>query len=218
MSILISIGNSSTAYVDTTPDECPFCHTKIVTDNIYAKVINNKLHAFLACPSTKCNETFIAYYQINYSLYEYKGIKSLSNLKVRNFNDTIKNISNSFVEIYNQAFSAEQQGLSEICGVGYRKSLEFLIKDYLIFKCNDPEKHATIREKFLGVCIKEFVDDSRIKKVAQKATWLGNDETHYERRWEGKDVSDLKILIDLTVYWIEAEVLTERYESDMRNE
>ena len=28
--------------------------------------------------------------------------------------------------------------------------------------------------------------------------WLGNDETHYERRWKDKDLDDLKVMINST--------------------
>jgi len=70
----------------------------------------------------------------------------------------------------------------EICGVGYRKSLEFLIKDYLIGRAPEGEGQAAaveaIKKKFLGTCIKEDIEDANIKLVAQRATWLGNDETH----------------------------------------
>jgi hypothetical protein len=45
--------------------------------------------------------------------------------------------------------------------------------------------------------------------VAKRAVWLGNDETHYERLWEGKTIEDLKRLIDLTVHWIAMEIDTE---------
>lgn len=41
--------------------------------------------------------------------------------------------------------------------------------------------------------------------------WLGNDETHYVRKWEASDISDLKMLIDLTAHWMTSELLTERY-------
>ena len=46
--------------------------------------------------------------------------------------DIISELSPNFCEIYNQAYIAEQTNLMQICGTGYRKSLEFLIKDYLI--------------------------------------------------------------------------------------
>jgi len=48
-----------------------------------------------------------------------------------------------------------------------------------------------------------------------RAVWLGNDETHYLRKWEQKDLTDLKNLIGLTVHWIEMEELTETVMKDM---
>ena len=101
----------------------------------------------------------------------------------------------------------------EICGVGYRKAIEFLIKDYTIGK--DPASRITIEKKMLMVCINDYVDDNRIKSVAKRAVWLGNDETHYVKKWAGKNLGDLKKLIDLTVHWIEMEKLSESFEADM---
>ena len=55
----------------------------------------------------------------------------------------------------------------------------------------------------------------KVKSCAEKAVWLGNDETHYERKWENKDINDLKLLIKLTLHHIEAEILTEKFEAEM---
>ncbi|WBX72977.1 DUF4145 domain-containing protein [Tenacibaculum pacificus] len=117
------------------------------------------------------------------------------------------------MKIYNEAYSAEQQNLKEICGVGYRKALEFLIKDYVIL--NNKEKEDKILKMGLGNCIKDLVTDDRVKSVSKRAVWLGNDETHYVRRWETKNLEDLKKLISLTVHWIEMEKLTESFETEM---
>ena len=65
-----------------------------------------------------------------------------------------------------------------------------------------------IETKMLGECIEKYVDDPRIKEVSKRATWLGNDETHYQRRWIEKDLKDLKLMIKLVLHWIEAEYLT----------
>ena len=124
----------------------------------------------------------------------------------RSFSEIIKNTSNEFCDIYNQALASESQGHLKICGVGYRKALEFLLKDYLIGL--HPDKTEEIKTKFLGKCIEEYISNANIKTVAKRAAWLGNDETHYVRIWEGKDLQDLKKLIDLTVNWIEMEQLT----------
>ena len=67
----------------------------------------------------------------------------------------------------------------------------------------------------LGKCISDFVEDNRIKETAKRAVWLGNDHTHYIKKWEGKDLNDLKLLIKLSVNWIESELMTEQFVSDM---
>jgi len=53
------------------------------------------------------------------------------------------------------------------------------------------------------------------QSVAKRATWLGNDETHYLRKWESKDINDLKTLLQLTINSIENQLLAKAYESDM---
>lgn len=194
------------------PDQCPFCHNKITPTNIfgYDNFENNSFDAFVICPNSNCKKTFIAYYSRDF-YYSHKTTQGY--LKGKTFNEVINSISNSFSEIYNQAFLAEQQNLQEICGVGYRKALEFLIKDYLIL--NTPEEKEKIEKKLLGACINDYVNNEKIKSVSKRAVWLGNDETHYIRKWEGKNLSDLKKLIDLTVHWIEMEALTKSFEEEM---
>jgi len=127
-------------------------------------------------------------------------------LKDRVFSDTLKQISPSYCEIANEAYAAEQRGLKQTCGLGYRKALEFLIKDYLI--ALSPSDRPAIEGEFLGACIAARVQNANLKSVAERATWLGNDEAHYKRKWIDKDLSDLKHMIELACYWIEGDELT----------
>jgi hypothetical protein len=122
-------------------------------------------------------------------------------------------ISPAFFDIYEQAARAESLGLDKLCGVGYRKAIEFLIKDWIAYK--RPELRPQVEHLFLGKCIKEYVEDPKIKAVAERAVWLGNDETHYVRKWMDKDINDLKTLLRLTVNWIESSLLTDRYIAGM---
>jgi hypothetical protein len=132
------------------------------------------------------------------------------------FPKEVKEISEKFCAIYNESEEAEQIGLMNICGAGYRRALEFLIKDYLIKENEcDAEK---VREKPLGACINEYLDDKKIKECAKRAAWLGNDQTHYYKIWEDKDLSDLKTLIGLTVNWIHNDCLTKVFMSEMPND
>lgn len=205
------INTGSLIEVNQTPIECPYCHqAQIPAMQVAFQREDGKYFIFCACMNAHCKFVFIVLY--DHSIRSFSQIKQAS-LKEKEFNKEIKELSQSFCEIYNQAFSSEQMELDQITGVGYRKALEFLIKDYLISL--HPDKEENIKKKFLGNCIKDDVTDSHIKAVAERAVWLGNDETHYVRKWEDKDVSHLKDLIDLCIHWIEAEIKTKRMLDEM---
>ena len=112
---------------------------------------------------------------------------------------------------------AEANGLDQIAGPGYRKSLEFLVKDFLVNHVHpgDLEKENTIKGMFLGKCIEDMIDEKRIKNCAKRAAWLVNDETHYTRKWEEKDIHDLKSLINMTVNWIDLVIASDDYLQSM---
>lgn len=209
--IKTNLGNDR--YIQGYPDKCPFCHKVVIPIIHYAyeNELDGVVEILLSCPNIDCEKSFIGYYPFeDGGQYKYS---TFGNLENKVFSDSILIISPLFVEIYNQAFFAEQHHLSEICGVGYRKSLEFLIKDYIIL--NNPDEIEKIQKKLLGQCIAEYIDDARIKTVAKRAAWLGNDETHYIRKWNGKNLQDLKKLIELTLHWIEMELLTKDFEEQM---
>ena len=199
------------------PDECPHCHKSIHPKYVSQHGYNHEDVSFmdliLSCPNRDCQKAFITTYEyLGNDEFEFHST-STGTLKKHKFSKEINKTSPIFSKIYNQSIHAEQKKLMEICGVGYRKSLEFLIKDYAIFR--NPEKKGVIEKQSLSICINNYVTDSRIIKVAKRATWLGNDETHYVRKWEGKNLTDLKKLIELTVHWIEMDLLTDSFEEEM---
>ena len=55
--------------------------------------------------------------------------------------------------------------MDEISGLGYRKSLEFLIKDFAIY--NNPEKEEQIKSTWMMKCLKEYIDNEKIKTLAE---------------------------------------------------
>lgn len=189
--------------------ECPFCHAKIIPNYLCWDSFN----LFCSCPSFGCGSHFVL---SDKGDDKYVNVLPNSIPCKKSFSEIIISISPSFVSIYNQAYYAEQINLNQICGVGYRKALEFLIKDYLISKESDEQTIENIKKKFLNNCIQENVQNDNIKNVAKRAVWLGNDETHYIRQWADKDVNNLKQLIDLTVRWIENEIETELVLQDMQ--
>lgn len=205
-------GGESLVSYDKEPNMCPFCHHTITPIRCagYANIYG--LEIIYVCSNSKCQRTFIGVYLESGQVYRLDRV-SVGTHKPRTFSDNIQTVSPNFVDIYNQALTSEHFELNHISGIGYRKALEFLIKDYLIFK--KPEKEVEIKSKLLGKCIKDDIDNQNLSDIAERAAWLGNDETHYVRKWEDKDIQDLKVLIDVAVHWIEMEMLTEKYKAEM---
>lgn len=173
-----------------------------------------------ACPRFDCQRTFITRYvgsekQELVNRPEYWKIEETFPFKAleRGFEETIQRVSTQFVALYNQAYSAEQHKLALICGAGYRKSLEFLVKDYA--KSKNPKDQVAIEKTQLGPCIQNYIVHPKVVDIAKRAVWLGNDETHYVKKWEDKDLADLKALIDLTVHWISMDRLSDEVIADM---
>ena len=58
----------------------------------------------------------------------------------------------------------------------------------------------------LGKVIDNYLKDfPKILVLAKSVAWIGNDETHYIRRHDGKDIEDLKRFILATARLISAD-------------
>lgn len=209
------------AKLNKKPDTCPICHHKISPIFLFAFEtriqISEILFVFWKCPNRVCNYPFISQYRVSSSdWHRYLGAKydkpKMPNLP--NLSHNIVNISPSFEKIYTQALAADSQSLDQIAGMGYRKALEFLIKDYAIKLW--PKDEESINKQHLSNVINRFEDVPGIRECAEKASWLGNDETHYIRKWEDKDVSDLKRLLEFVMRYIEMEEARKEYVSEMK--
>jgi hypothetical protein len=215
--ILKSDGQAGQIGLASLPDTCPNCLCAAAPIETGTGYLQNTHTAELVfrCPRLQCSKFFIGRYQkTSEGTYAFQGAVPKTLAKTKQ-NDSVNAISPAFCKIFGEAELAEGQGLMEIAGVGYRKALEFLIKDYLLAQNDDATYQAQTKAKFLGRCISEDVANENIKQVAKRAVWLGNDETHYVRIWEGKDLQDLKKLIRITTDWIELEQLTQEIQTDM---
>ena len=203
--------------VDTLPGQCPVCGDKIQPLEMgVAWMVRDWVEKVLRCPSNECGRLFIARYKSGRTpqgaLFTLTELFPVT-MQTTEHNDVIKAVSPDFVAIFKEAEAADKNGLKLISGPGYRKALEFLIKDYVIR--THPDKAEEIKKLTLAKCIADYVPDGRVKQVSARAVWLGNDETHYLRKWEEKDLNDLKMLIALTLHWIEMDELTTKVLADM---
>ncbi len=194
------------------PIICPCCNIPMIPEYIAHYNIPNKFVALFVCTHKECRSFFL--YECNVIQKHLVPLKPYHRLHQQlPFPEVIKEMSPFYTEIFTEAYTAEEIGLFQVCGVGYRKALEYLIKDYLIYL--HPDKTDVYKQLPLGNCIAHHVENTNVKLVAERATWLGNDETHYVRKWEDKDVKDLKQLINITSKWIEQELETRKILEDM---
>lgn len=210
------------AQIDEYPDTCPFCKNGGIPTFVAAHSLespweyNEFIEALFICPINNCKRYYLAYYGKYGRMDETFFLKKTgapAYFKPIEFSEEIKKISEKFQHIYNQANIAEEDGLNQICGAGYRKALEFLIKDYLIQM--NPKATEVIKKKPLGETIKDDIKSEYVQTCAKRAIWLGNDETHYIKIFQNKDTQDLKELIKLTIFWIESELATNKYREEM---
>ncbi len=195
--------------------ECPICKTSISPLHLHTvyRIEGNQAYFESHQFCSKCNHTFICSYVSGFNgNYEFVPAPKLISAEPQKFkkvvfDERIQKISPQFDKIYNQALAAETYGLDEIAGLGYRKSLEFLIKDYAIHEY--PDETESIKSKPLAQCIKNYVFADNIKTLAERSAWIGNDEAHYIRKQENRDVSDMKSFIQAIVYFIGMMLITE---------
>jgi hypothetical protein len=188
---------------------------------------SEELEILYRCPRDECSRNFIARYvqgEAFFATGEHARIAPVLNKLLLaqlvpstpippQIPDEVAVVSPPFVQVYSQALDADTHGLTQVVGPGLRKALEFLIKDYCISLT--PADKEKISSAWLGTVIRDHVEDPRIKLCAERSAWLGNDETHYVRMWEEKDLKSLKELIVLTINWIHSDLLTKQYKDEM---
>jgi hypothetical protein len=193
-----------------------FGHQLITTDHMrgpFTQVVYQ-------CTKNDCKKLFLSDYvaerehPIGYTHRLILIGSSPSKPKVDKVPSEITQISDQYAEIFKQSAEAESHNLNQVAGIGYRKALEFLVKDYLISE--EPEKKADIETQQLSRVINNYVKSTNIKSCAERATWLGNDEAHYLRKWENHDIEDLKRLLQLTENWIVTELQTKQYLEELK--
>ncbi|MDY4364256.1 hypothetical protein SM120_11505 [Lactococcus lactis subsp. lactis] len=117
----------------------------------------------------------------------------------------IEKLSPDFVTNYQQTLLAKEYELTELVGMGYRKSAESLIKDFVI-KTNRGETDK-VSKMLLKPVIEEYLkDNDKLYTMSLACAYLGNDYSHYERRNLDKDIQDLERFIAVLISYISYEL------------
>ena len=186
-------------------------HSKTSSGSMNDVLQNGHIDCVFECPS--CHEAILVRYRINYHVNQY-GALNWESFKLDKifpsptlkfpFDNSISKISPRFKKIYTQTIQAKVEGKDELVGIGYRKSVEFLLKDYLISK--EPNQEDKISKMHLMDCINKL-DNERIKDLAKATVWLGNDETHYVRKHENVGIPELEKFLNTLVSYLAFEII-----------
>lgn len=191
------------------PNMCPYCSTSfnpkgcnVSNYHVYEQnEVSARIFSVMICPS--CERLFMAeFYSLGFSDCSLLSIIPSPN-KPLHFPDNICNLSKRYCEVYRQAAYAEEQGLTEICGLGYRKALEILVKDYAIHKGKDKKD---VERCNLSDCINNYIDNPKLKTLAKASSLIGNDEAHYLRKITDGDVQSMKSFIKALESFIDSEL------------
>ena len=192
---------------------CPHCG--VSTDAHFREnsifALNEELYLLsIVYECTDCEKKFLVVWEYNNSnkngnmpIFIYPS--AFVNLQ----SESIEKFSPRFIEMYNQALQAETNNNLDLAAMGYRAALEILIKDYAI-KELDIEEEVVIK-KSLFEAIEEYLNSGNfpnLANVADVVRLLGNDYTHYHRKYPQHDFSVLKKYMDIFVKLIEV-----RYDS-----
>lgn len=188
------------------PTRCPNCNAFILPSILdYKKLVfsDNSL-LIIVYRGECCHKPFYATY--TYNPYKADLLDIYPHLKPATLPNKVKELSPRFAKLYEQSYTAEQNGSLELAGSGYRNSIEILIKDFAIKKLQAPEDKVSKMKLYevIGNYLNEVNIDTSVADVIRV---LGNDYTHYQRHYEDIDFIVVKKYLDIFIQQIETKLL-----------
>lgn len=198
-------GHGASRRYGNLPETCPHCHYRVDPRRLSAHATAPDLAGVdfaFQCPRDDCRRVFVGRYRLGPD-----GELDLASVEPRAVRlepvpGDVEAFSPAFVEVYEQAQEAAARGHRELAAIGLRRALELLVKDFAA--ALDPDREDEIRRATLPACIARFVDDPHLKACAARAFLSAGDA-------DGAGLEDLKVLVRLTVNWIESVLLERGY-------
>lgn len=182
------------------PSVCPHCGfgTDAVRVNTAAwNYFENSLLFLQTCKCTSCSKTFFFASHKEEGADTAKLVCITPNTEPVYKDEILEKISPRFVNMYNQALRAENRIDIELAATGYRSAMEILIKDYAINELNEPKEQVTSYN--LNNAIGKYLKQEVLVNSADVIRILGNDFTHYDRKYPEHDFDMLKSYMDIFI-------------------
>lgn len=189
-------------------NHCPFCGsynepTKITDMNNIKNDTPLKIISIIF-KTTCCERYFSSFYIYNQTGYGVARILSTyPSIDTEPLQSEFNIISESFVKIYNQARTASKLGNFELACIGYRTSIEFLLKDFLI-KVRKLDENRISKMKLADVIT--YFEDEKISISSDVVRIFGNDKTHYIAKYDF-DIQQVELYLSFLMDSIRKEYL-----------
>ncbi len=189
------------------PAQCPHCGIccdPLILGSTFISPFTAKppQFVFLIFQCTACKKLFTATYEVTNGK---SHICCMTPFKPLVFVDElIEKTSPRFIEVYNQAIRAKENGDLNLAAVGYRSALEILIKDYAINDLHEPSEKVVKLDLFHA--ISNYLSSDTVN-AADVVRILGNDHTHYERKYPELDFKVLQEYMDIFIHSIRVKLL-----------
>lgn len=189
-------------------NHCPFCGTyneptKIMDMHNIKSDTPLKI-IFIIFKTTCCERYFSSFYIYNQAVYGItKILSTYPSIDIEPLQPEFNIISENFVKIYNQARTASKQGNFELACIGYRTSIEFLLKDFLI-KVKKLDETKISKMKLADVIT--YFEDEKIGISSDVVRIFGNDKTHYIAKYDF-DIQQVELYLSFLMDSIRKEYL-----------
>jgi hypothetical protein len=206
------------------PNICPYCHVVNSPQGTWEtfSIGADGEAAYISawtCSNKMCQKVFLTQHDKVGNEFKFSRFlnglpkgpdwpKPIAELKNGNPKNIGQNETIRFIKTYLRSLVAENNGLDELAGMGYRKAIEYLVKDWAIQ--NAPGDKEKIESLWLGQVISKYFDGD-LKEILERATWLGNDQAHYNKLFEEFDLAVLKELIDLIMVELDRQYKKKHY-------
>lgn len=173
------------------PMSCPYCgvHTDAIGTAAQSfHLSGNRSALVVAYQCTRCKKQFLAVY-----IEEDNRLTLNTIIPVADADEVhpgLKTVSPEFERIHQQSYRAELRGDIDIAAVGYRTALEVLIKDFAIRELGEEEEE--VASKKLAQAIEDYSGTVGMKNAENVVRKLGNDYTHYRKKYEPLGFMELK--------------------------
>lgn len=192
--------------------KCPYCNQTGRQEPLTGSMNTRQNVLSITTECLNCN---------NLSMHIYFCVDNYSGSFDTHYQNTYPNFTNDinipekvqqeypdFLRILIQSQKAEDSDLNELAGMGYRKALEFFVKEYVTKNLyNGTEKDSILSEP-LGETIKRL-ENPLLQSISKASSWLGNDQTHMVQKHPEYGVDDIKKYIKVMTNLVEAEFVAE---------